>query len=120
MNKKILFGSILAVVLILMMPSIPAIEDEAYSDFVEKIKSLDDDVMLPLLYALVMFNLQTRHDISSKLIEISSTYNGHAYWPFEVHNPIIFTIGFVLALRSLFGLLFWIAFSDIFRLDWDI
>jgi len=41
MNKKILIGSILAVALLLLMPSIPAIqqktiEDKAYSDLVEK------------------------------------------------------------------------------------
>ena len=45
-RKKILIGSIFVLALILLMPSIPAIEqktieDKAYSDFIEKIKDVD-------------------------------------------------------------------------------
>ena len=46
MKKKILIGSIIAVALLLLMPSIPAIqqktvEEKAYSDFVERLKDVD-------------------------------------------------------------------------------
>ena len=46
MKKKILIGSLLVLTLLLLMPSIPAvqqktIEDKAYSDFVEELKDVD-------------------------------------------------------------------------------
>ena len=66
MKKKILIGSMLVLTLLLLMPSIPAIqqktiEDKAYSDFVEELKDvdledievLDDDVKFPLLLQFV-------------------------------------------------------------------
>lgn len=65
MGKKILIESILAVSLILMMPSIPAIEqktieDGAYHDFTEEINILDDDIKLPRLYTLLRVILVLR------------------------------------------------------------
>ena len=67
MNKKILIGSILAVALLLLMPSIPAIqqqtiEDKAYSDFVEKFEDVDAD-FIELLKDVDIEDLQEKVEI---------------------------------------------------------
>jgi len=53
MNKKILIGSLLVLTLLLLMPSIPAIqqktiEDKMYRDLVEKIDTNDMNILKEL------------------------------------------------------------------------
>jgi len=102
MKKKILIGSLLVLTLLLLMPSIPAIqqktiEDKAYSDFVEKlqvfnvedIEILDDDIKFPLLFKLLLNYLYFRTMRSFLLILFSSYYDYNTYETVVVY-PIIY------------------------------
>jgi len=92
MKKKILIGSIIAVVLLLLMPSIPAIqqntiENEVYNKSIEQIEEiktkdakeimpLDDDIKHPLLLRWVTFRFDSMIFRSFLFISLSATYEG--------------------------------------------
>ena len=107
-RKSILFGSIFVLALMFLMPSIPAIqqktiEDKAYSDFVEELKELEleeiktfnDDIKLPILYAIVIALLNFR---KNQLLRVGIIYlmffSGNnllnARKNLDFHNQVLF------------------------------
>ena len=92
MKKKILIGSIIAVALLLLMPSIPAIqqktvEEKAYSDFVERLKDVDlEDIEVlewirhPILYIFVIFLLSFRIERALAMAEMSCYFTQGDDW----------------------------------------
>ncbi len=96
MGKRILIGSIIAVVLLLLMPSIPAIqqktiEDKAYSDLGKRFEDIKvlDRVKHPILYALVMILFFHRLGRGSMLLEIS-TENWNFPYNYDIVYPVLF------------------------------
>ncbi len=110
MNKKILVGSILVLTLLLLMPSIPAIQqktikDRTYDDLfeqlddvvfkdVKEINTLDlgERVKHPLLYIFVFTLLAIRGIRGFYLMMDSSNFPGIPDG-LEIDNPLIFYRG---------------------------
>ena len=121
MKKKILIGSIIAVALLLLMPSIPAIqqktiEEKAYSDFVEGLKDVEilDDVMkFPILFAFVI------------MLALLQNYRAFRIWDFAqpggypnpVEHPLLNLYGCWIFLSMVVWLEFWMIISD--KLGWN-
>jgi len=122
MKKKILIGSMLVLTLLLLMPSIPAvqqktIEDKAYSDFIEELKNvdledievLDDDVIFPrlLLFVESIYKFRTFRCMLLYLISVTFDSWGN---PDEVILPLVFFRAMWLSdtayLWCFFGILF--------------
>jgi len=108
MNNKILIGSIIAVVILLLMPSIPAIqqktiEDSEYNDMIEQIgfkevKELGTEITeypYPILTIILMFRL-IRAEI---LVDISSDFVGPGY---DIYNSLLFLRGIWLAATGVY------------------
>ena len=103
------------------MPSIPAIqqktiEDKAYSDFIENITILDDDIKLPNLYAIILFLYLFRYQRMEFLADISYHIGR---WGLTIDFPILFLRAFWL-----FGSLevwakFWTKISDALGMNWE-
>ena len=132
MNKKILIGSIIAVVLLLLMPSIPAIQqksvkDKTYSDFVEKLQDfnvenieiLDDDIKFPLLFELLLHYLLFRSIRSLILILISSYYDYDTYDVVVVY-PIIYQRALQMQKITDFIGIFFQNISDRYGFGWEL
>ena len=129
MKKKILIGSLLVLTLLLLMPSIPAIqqntiEEKAYSDFVEKLDDIDfedieilDDMRHPVLYALVVFILCSRMDNILKLFDIAVTViEWEWYFEWDVHHPFLLLIVILMAAKLSFRMILWRNISN--KLGW--
>ena len=122
MNKKILIGSIVAVAILLLMPSIPAIQKNVTDEEIKqdlrdrleeidfkKIKSLDDDIKFPCLFHLLKFCLIFRSCRIFLFLFIG----------YYLDIPIAFYRGAWLASTTdCFYELLEIV-SDIFNLGWD-
>lgn len=101
MNKKILIGSILVLTLLLLMPSIPAIqqktiEDRAYNDLIEQLNFKDvkelkmiELIKHPILFVLVRGIFMFRIIRAGILLEISTEYNPHS-GRIEFVHPLLF------------------------------
>ena len=102
MNKKILIGSIIAVALLLIMPSIPAIQhkainDKTFDNIIQKpydgsIEDLLDDIKnnywkYPLLYLIVRGIFVFRLSRASLLLELSTDVD---YSGMVITHPLIF------------------------------
>ena len=133
MGKRILIGSMLVLSLLLLMPSIPAIqqktiEDKAFSDFVEELKNVDledikvlDDIRHPELYALVVFLLSFSWDIGCKLTDIAVTRTeDHNGFKWDIHYPILllYTVWFFFKIDM--RMLFWNILSNKLGWGWKI
>ena len=97
MKMSILFGSIFVLTLLLLIPSIPAIqqkriEDKAYSDFIDEINSLSE-VKYPNLYSLIKFVLNFRFFRSAILCGIALHFDS---WSDELYHPLLFIRGYWL------------------------
>jgi len=128
MNKKILIGSMLVLTLLLLMPSIPAIQQKTVEegfkqDLQEKldtidfkdlreIKTLDDDVKHLLLYEYVQKILYFRIFRGFVLMQFSSDYYGNPIYPF------IYNWGAWLVACSIMGMEFWLKVSDTYDWGW--
>ena len=129
MNKKILIGSIFVLVLILLMPSIPAIqqktiEDKAYSDFIEKLKNVDledievlDGIRHPILYIWVIF-LRDFRWVKSNIIFDIATEPLDIF--FEVIHPLLFYGWLLGSIIEWARINFWNDVSDRLGWGWDI
>ena len=106
MNKKILIGSIIAVAILIMMPTIPAIqqntiEDKAYNDIIEQIdfkevKELGIEIIEhPILTIILMFRLMR----ASILVDISSDFIGPGY---TIYNSLLFLRGIWLGATGVY------------------
>jgi len=132
MNKKILIGSIIAVALLLLMPSIPAIQQKTIEegirqDMQEKLETFNvedledidllDGIKHPILYVLVVILLYIRLLQAYRMFEFSSNCaeNGQMY------------LAYLGALRALciiattdYFHAFWYIVSNILGWNWNL
>ena len=133
MNKKILIVSILVFTMLILMPSIPAIqkntvEESTYNGLIEQfnlqsakeIKRLEQ-IKHPLLYVLVRFLLDCRWIRCIILAGISCTieYTGDIGFEIEVLHPILYARFNSLFLSTYCLLLFWLLMSEEFGWNWE-
>ena len=107
-KKKIWFVSIFVIILILLMPSISAINYKT----VENNEFLDD-IKHPILYEIVHFIYSHRELRLNRILDIA-VESGFMY--FEVRFPILFIWAMWLGISSMFWLSFWKNASD--NLNW--
>ena len=126
MKKKIIIGSIIAVVLLLLMPSIPAVqkisvEDGIKQEIQEKVETITlEDLMdievlkgvkHPILYFLLFLNLSMRSVFRLLLADLIVNY------PTTIPRVLI---GVLLLVRVVFSLFFWQNISDFLGWGWDL
>jgi len=136
MNKKILIGSILVLTLLLLMPSIPAIQQNIVKDEIKEkilseipedldfkdIKELMDSGKLnrlkhPLLYLIIIATLISRITRIIVLAELS--FDG--YFPdFHIKKPVLFLRVFILDISTFIWATFWQELSDYYGWNWNI
>ena len=135
-RKKIIITSIFVFFLILMMPSIPAVQqrtlgDKASTDVIEKIKDiectnnknfgdielLNDDVKLPMLYLIIYMIYKHRVTRLDRIFTLAVEYG---FMGFKVLFPVLFVYALWLGLTSQIWFTFWNFFSDEFKLNWDL
>ena len=132
LEKKILVGSLLIVILLLLMPSIPAIQHKAAKyEILSKItEDLDikdireifelgklDRIKHPFLYVLVISSLAFRN----LRIEVLAKYSFKEDWPYmEITNPVLFLRFLILVITTLFWSGFWEYISDTLGWGWVI
>jgi hypothetical protein len=134
MNKKILLGSLLVLILLFVMPSIPAIQqnvikDELVSKIPEdldftKIKELLesgklDRVKHPILGILVTMWIYFRF-LRYRILSFSyDEIYDRIIW-IEINNPIIFLRLVILLFNTLLVFCFFEGLSDKFGWNWNI
>ena len=141
MRREILFGSIFVLALILLMPSIPAIEqktieDKAYSDFIEKIEEFDfedigklDDMKHPILYSFVMTLYNHMNNRLNRVgdrftLIIDFIINNFDVSLYNELGKLLIVIIFIrvnsLVLPIMYYSLFWYNLSETLGWNWDI
>ena len=136
MNKKILMGSMLVLTLLLLMPSIPAIQqkvvkDEVFSEIQEDIEFEDVKELLesgklgnekfPLLYSLVYYLTRFRLWRFDILAEISyDVYCGEGWFDLDIHNLLLFSRCVMILLSTFFIIGFFNDMSDSLGWNWEI
>jgi len=121
MGKKIIIGSMLVLTLLLLMPSIPAIqqrtiEDKAYSDFVEKLEDVEifDDVMkFSILFVFVIMLALHRNYRAFRIWDFAQPGG----YPNPVEHPLLAFYGSWLFLSMVVWIEFWMNISD--KLGWN-
>ena len=131
MKKKILIGSMLVLTLLLLMPSIPAIqqktiEDKAYNDLEEKLDIMDikelinkeDRLKHPLLYLSVF--LVAFRGIRGALLIFSSSNFPAWYGTLEIYYPLIFLRGLWLCGTTFLWQEFWVGVAKERGWNWGL
>ena len=128
--KKILMGGFLTVILLLMMPLVPAvqihaIENQIHEKFnglnTEHLSSADLPEKFPLLYAFVRLITISRLYIGVLILYLSVEYVDTFYWfedPFEITRPMLFLVGMFQMARTFGWEYFWVYISIILKWDW--
>jgi hypothetical protein len=135
-RKKILIGSIFILALLLLMPSIPAVQqitigDKDYNDLIENLKETDfeyidnfddtellnDDVKFPFLYFLINIIYNHRVKRLDRILDIAVEYG---FMGFKVIFPFLFLYAIWLGLTSQIWFTFWKFLSGELGLNWDI
>jgi len=122
MSKKILIGSMLVLTLLLLMPSIPAVQQKIIGDEldkreskllsklqdldIEKIKDLFNNKIMDFLTYIVLFIFCIRNYRGILLLSFSHRENG-------IRNPLIYMRGEWLIGTAYIWLLFWVFIFDI-------
>jgi len=133
MKKKILIGSMLVLTLLLLMPSIPAIQQKSIEEgfkqeLQEKLETITLDELMdikdlegirhPILYTIVIFLLSFRYACCLKLGDISFESD---YWGgVKIKRPLLFFRALWLVLTIEIWCLFWNSISDKLGWDWNI
>ena len=128
MKKKILIGSLLVLTLLLLMPSIPAIqtktiEDRAYDDFdlndVKEIEPKGERLKHPLLYLSVF--LVAFRGIRGFFLMFSSSKNMFSWEePMEIIYPFIFLRGVWLCGTTFLWQEFWVSVANNMGWNWGL
>lgn len=135
MNRKIVFGSILVLILLLLMPTIPAIQqktskEELKQELLEKLniinpKDFEDIKELewmrhPTLFALVTFIYYFQLYRGYILLYFSATWidGRNPHW--EPVHPILFLRSLQLLYCIDVWYVFWMTVSDVLGWNWDI
>jgi len=130
MKKKILIGSMLILTLLLLMPSIPAvqkatIEDGIKQDIQDKLdvsnldyfKDIFDEIKHPILYSIVIWTIMLRFKQmdANTLFAINMMEKGFLYI-----FALIFTRSIWIAITLRYYTTFWNNISETFGWNWDI
>lgn len=128
MNKKIPLGSIIAVLLLLLMPIIPAthlnaIENEiqqeseelTFTDFID----IELPDKFPLLFVLVV-TLGLFKAYRAEILFGISTELGYYPRDWRIVHPLIFIKGVILILRANLWMGGWDLIADTLEWDWDL
>ncbi|GAH26249.1 unnamed protein product [marine sediment metagenome] len=127
MKTKLIVGSILVLTILLLTPSIPAIqqksiEDKAYSDLVEELKVADlkeieelEKIRHPVLYLIFFLIANINYNRVLRLVEFVKLIGVDNMIGF-----IIFWYSFWIFLKGSVWLVFWLSVSDLFGWGWDI
>ena len=133
MKKKILIGSLLVLTLLLLMPSIPAIQQETIEegikqDLQEKLETINlndlkdidvlDDVKHPYLCSLIMIIILLRF-MSSTMIMLLATEPVGEYGRRIIH-PLLYQYSIWLWESIQPFARFWQSISDRLGWDWNI
>jgi len=128
MNKKILIGSMLVLTLLLLMPSIPAIqlktfENETHNDFFSRIENIDFNDLKsiidgipdhPILFIWVMFIFYFRLLRAELYWVIATDMDGVN---FTIHNPPLFLLGVLLLYRAVNWGFGWADLAE--KMEWN-
>jgi len=116
-NKKLLLGSIIAVTILILIPSTSAIQlDTSQLDFEENAQ-LNDDIKFPKLYDLISFWLNIRFFRFIVLMMISGYYVNSEY-EVEVLYPILFLRALWIIYTTVYLSEFIQILSDRFGWNW--
>ncbi len=132
-NKKIIIGSMLVLTMLLLMPSIPAIqqkiiEDRAYNDLIEqldikdirKIKGLER-IKHPFLYFMVNIIIGFRVLRAFVLFLISTEYDPIWRWPGpQIKYPLLWDRMIMLMATVELWVVFWAYVSCIMGWNWNL
>ncbi len=133
MKKKILIGSLLVLILLLLMPSIPAIqqktvEHKVYSDFVEQLNTVDfkdfkginklDGIKHTPLYYIVYFIADFRTERANILFDISCHIDN--WGQMDIYYPIIFLRVIWLDITVYKWCNFWNNISETLGWGWNL
>ena len=133
MDKKILIGSMLVLTLLLLMPSIPAIQQNIVKDDINEkilselpedldfkdikyIKSLEQ-IKHPLIYIIIVFWIAFRQSRGNFLFDLSCDVDIGGYY---IHYPLMFLRSVYLILLTSHIIDFWNWFSDKYGWNWNI
>lgn len=115
MRKKLIFGIMLVLILLLFVPSIPAIQKE------KVVESLEGKIKFPVLNGIVCFLLISRLVRAIAIVSVSSNGmdDGSRGPPeIDVLHPILFYRGLWLAMRFNLLMIFSIILSYELGLNW--
>jgi len=133
MNKKILIGRMLVLTLLILMPTIPAIQqntlkdgvkDRAYNDLVEQLNLKDireikelGRIRHPFLYLIVCAILVSRLERGWFYYETSIDWDSHYQ---DVIHPLLYFRGMMLMFSAVYWGEFWTIISNIMRWNWPM
>jgi len=136
MRNKIIIGSMLVLTLLLLMPSIPAIqqntiEDGIKQDVQEKLETINIDnievlegIIHPLLYKFILFIINFRLERAFALRDISSYITSgvpvHGFPRLIITRPLIYLRGFWLFITALMLNDIILQITNTLGWDWDI
>lgn len=132
MGKSILIGSMLVLAMLLLMPSIPAIQQNTIEEGIKQdIQERLDEITLddlkdieelewirhPILYIIVLFLLNSRVKRGLFLVDISST--PYKWW-YDIDYLNIFWRGAWLLFTAYCWQIFWSYVSILLRWHWEL
>ena len=120
MGKRILIGSMLILTLLLLMPSIPAVQKISIEDKTDnelEITSKNNRLKHPLLYLFVLYSTLFRGLRGGYLVIISSNI-GAWMEPFEVDYPLFYKRGWWLINTAIGWADFWADYADRHGWNW--
>ncbi len=123
-------GGLFTVILLLMMPLVPAVQIHAIKNQIheefnglntEDISPTDLPEKFPLLYAFVILITISRLYLGVLILSLSTEYDDTAYWfedPYEITRPMLFLLGMFQMARTFGWEYFWIYLSIILKWGW--
>ncbi len=131
MNKKILIGSMLVFIMLLLMPSIPAIqlktyENEIHNDFFTRIENIDFNDLKsiiiegipdhPILFIWVMFTFYFRLARAELYYDIASDMDEDLN--FFIYHPLLLYWSVILIYSAVIKHFFWGDLAEEMEWNW--
>ncbi len=135
MNKKLMFGSLLVLTLLLLMPSIPAIqqniiEEKSYNDSIEQLEYEDitdliqsgklDNITHPLLYLIIKATVTFRFIRFQILYQYSCDGSLNVPNTIVVYHWVLFMRSLMILFTTMGWLNLWNGLSEKYGWNWDI
>ena len=121
MRKKILIGSIFVLTLLLLMPSITAVQVNTNQLEFKDNLGPKNNVKFPNLNYLILHFLTFRLNNFRELREFSADYVIDWHWMghWEVHYPILYYYSLRIFMKWAFRYIFWASLSILLGLNWE-